>query len=187
MKREFLSQQFEGIAGDLFTGIALNGNDTVNRDPEIAVKSGVINLDGLNPELTHRKVYAYLWARAATDAFAAFECKVNFVFNNDVVARLPLLYSYKNVAALGNAYRLSAFTWSSAATPILLPECIALKVESAYAQTGFGPPPASEPADLIYLHPRSFNFKISKIQVDVIRWTNISTASFRLVIATQAE
>lgn len=181
MKRQFLSQTFTSLVGQLSTGVALNGNDTVNQDPGIAV-STLITLP-VTEEVTHRRIFAYLYARVASDAFAALDCSVNLIFNNEPLAKLPLVYSYKNSGVLNNGYRLSAFTWSDTTPPIILPQSITLKNQSVFGQPQN--PPPDEVTGVVYLHPRPCDFKISKIQVDLIRWTNIATSNFRLVIATE--
>ncbi len=94
---------------------------------------------------------------------------------------LPLVFGYKT-AGVGNLYRVSAFTWSSTT---ILPESIPLTLGSIFGQPN-NPPP--DEVSAVWLHPFPVNYEVSRITVDIVRWTNINiNGNGRVVIVTKAE
>lgn len=180
--REYLPQQFAALTSTWAAGISVASNSTVSTDPNGTVYANLIELP-VNAALSNRDLYAYVWAKAASDALAYFELRVSLLYDGAVQVNLPLLWSYKT-SGLGTAFRTNAFTWSDTATPIILPRSITLKVESNFQQSTN--PPADEPTAPIYLHPFPVNYPISRVRVDVVRWTNIDVARLRVAIVSKA-
>jgi hypothetical protein len=181
--REFVYQEFDSVSGDL-SGLTTN-NNSINQDANNSAKAGVITLP-VNPDLSTRNIFAYIWARVASDALSFFEFRVALLFEGKVEINLPLLYSYKT-SGVSNGYRLSAFTYSDAATPIIVPGSITLKLQSNFGQPQN--PPSDETTGLVYLHPYPVEYPISQIRVDAVRWTNVNPGSgnFRVVIVSKAQ
>lgn len=183
--KEFLFQEFSPATYD---ATAFGGNTSTNQDQTVDAIVDVMRMR-VSGALTHRKIYAYLFGKIVNDNFATLECRITLLHEDGIMLRLPVVFAYKTTG-LGNAYQINAFTWSlsTATVPLLLPDSISLKTKSIFTQP-VNPPP-DETSDLVYLHPRSLNFPISEIRVDIVRWTNINFGGsfpMRLVIATQAE
>lgn len=184
--KEYLFQQYDTLSNGWGT-IDTTGNNTTNQNADGTARSGIIDLP-VNADLTSRRIYCYLFARIVADAFAYFEARVQLLSGSEVMVNLPLIFSYKNTAVLGNRFQIGAFTWdaSGSATPILLPETIPLKVGSVFGQPVN--PPADEPTGLIYLHPFPVRYPISKIRVDIVRWTNCNVnGNGRVVVVSKAD
>jgi hypothetical protein len=165
-------------------GLDDGNNNSTNQDSNTIAKANLLTIPGLNPLLKDRLVFAYIWCRLANNAFAVFDARVNFYFHDEWQLSLPLLYAYTK-AGLSNRFQMSAFTYSDTATPIIVPGSFALKLCSTHGQGAN--PPADEADSLIYLHPRPISTPVTRIQVDVIRWTNISPNNIRIILATKAE
>jgi hypothetical protein len=137
---------------------------------------------GVSDLFTHRRIYAYVWAKSLADPatnFCFMACEISVYLATKRIYRLPLVYTLGTMPQ-NNLLAKSLFT-APLAGGLANSQAIAITLFNPN-QNGFSP----EPTQPVLLQPHEINFKCDKITLDVLGWANVYPDQSRFVLATTA-
>ncbi len=178
--RDFISDEFFAYPGlndtwaDTLSNIwVLNGK---------AAFPGRCKID-LNPLLTNRRIYAYVWSRAVSDPatnFCFMACQLTFSYKGKPLKVLPLTFTLGTMpsqSVLGKSLYTGVLAGGTAND-----SAVAVTLYTPNQLGGFN----VEPTTPVLLQPYPINFKCDKVTLDVLGWANVNPDQSRFILLSDS-